>query len=785
MKKNWMYSALVAVVLSGSHSLWGQTPVVLGDYVFTAAEDMAANYPITGNFTSVVNGSNEGYGFGNLSVHTVGQSFFGVSENLVSGFPAFIFANQADLFGTASNGMISRSFSELKTGDIIMLNCQLSLFPGAGAQIRVKLLNASNQSVFELRYDDGMNTNKWRVFDGSVETEGESISTDLKTFEFTYNGSDSYSYSFGTDSGTVTTLLDVSTITSIEIYTQNLGQLVYFGFNNLKIESKHTVGLSTDGSSSDFVLNTATTADQTVTAPLFEIRNGSTLTVPATGSLQIDGELQHDGALLLESVSDDFSSFMFGNSGSLDAASTGTVTYKRHVNGIPANDLLASPVGAIDFDGTGGFADLNTGVLPENGNLRLFGPYNTGTNAFTNWDITNATTISSGVGYRASARTAAGAPTPVLSFNGGLDHIDDDIPVALAYGSDVFNWNLIGNPYPSYLDIATFLGSLDESTDNVSQLDSEYQAIYGYKQTASTQSGTDKWEIVNLATIIGEDPITSIAPGQGFFVRSANPLQGPAKSITFTPAMQTKTGGDDFMVGRSAAQTHAGSLKLKLENGSGNVSHTRFYFLNNATDGLDPGYDAGLFLNALPDYGLYSLLPVDNQGVPLGVQSLHPDSFTNAVIPLGVEATAGMQLTFSIANSTLPENVDVFLHDTHTQTHYNLKQHNYVVTVHNNSTGAGRFYLNLQQQTLSTANEAYAQLQVRAPKGIGTVLVTGQVNEALQLELFDITGRSVLKQTLQTGLIQQEIRTDNLATGAFIARLSGSEGSKSFKLIIN
>jgi hypothetical protein len=791
---NYTLIALLSIGLGQSINAQTPVPVVLGDYVFTAAEDTGGNYTSM-TFSA---GVNLGYGWLN-GWSSSGTGVYGSAVGFTPVGTGFIITSNHDDNDTiiTNSSTLSRTFlSQLKSGDRVI--CDVFFYDIRPTGLVNIIFKNGDNPLIKIQYVGGADSGSWRFYEGVNNQEViPDNSAYLSVFRFqptTINfikeGNTNYTLMLSTSSGSEMKLMnrvsnvDLSNIDAIEFNSidQSTGQA--FGFNNLKIESKYTVGLSTDGSSSNFILDTATTADQTVTAPLFEIRNSSSLTVPATGSLEVDGVLQNDGALVLESVSDDFSSFMFGNSGSLDPNSTtGTVTYKRHANGLPANDLLASPLGTISFDGAGGFADLNTGILPANGDLRLFGDYTTSSNSFATWDARLPNTITPGKGYLASVSN--NAATDLLSFQGTLDHLDDDFTVNLDYIDSTFNWNLIGNPYPSYLDIDTFLGDPDVATSNVNSLVNGNQAIYGYKQTAENQSGTDKWEIVNLATITEDGAITSIAPGQGFFVRSANPDGGPAKTITFTPAMQTKTGGDDFMLNRSTSQANTGRLKIKLENGSGQISHTRFYFLDTATDGMDAGYDAGLFFNSRPQFGLYSQLLEGYEDLLVGVQALHTNSYTNTVIPLGVEAVAGMQLTFSIADLQLPDNVTVELHDTANQTYTNLKQSDHVLTLNNATTGTGRFYINLQQQTLSTNQNAYDELEVRAPKNTNTLIVSGSINQPVTLTLFDVMGRKVLEHNLKSGLSLQQIPINNIATGAFIARLSGSEGSKSFKLIIN
>jgi hypothetical protein len=65
-----------------------------------------------------------------------------------------------------------------------------------------------------------------------------------------------------------------------------------------------------------------------------------------------------------------------------------------------------------------------------------------------------------------------------------------------------------------------------------------------------------------------------------------------SQTITFTKAMQTITGGNDFVAGKSSASYE---LVLDMYSGAVKVDDTKFYFKEGLTLGLDPGYAAGAF----------------------------------------------------------------------------------------------------------------------------------------------------------------------------------------------
>lgn len=777
MKKNWMYIALVAVVLSGLHSLWGQTPVVLGDYVFTAAEDDGSNYTLS----TFVEGQNLGYGFSNWYSEKIGST--GESLSSTNGY----FFLRADFFqGDEFGGIpdvdaiyrIGRSFESLmKPGDRFMVDLRYGSdsFDDL-SEIYIKL-NSDTVPKIELVFirQSASGANQvWDIYEDGVfnHSTNEILSVlSIFKYEVVYNGNNMYSYKIGNSAFIDRTATsNISAIDGFEIMVKNLSSNRTLAFNNMKIESKHTVGLSTDGSSSDFVLDTATTPNQTVTAPLFEIRDGSSLTVPSNGSLQIDGELQNDGALLLESASNNFSSLQFGDEATIAVSATGTVTYNRHINGFPANDLLASPVGDLSFGALLGDNEnvLLSGSIDGTPGYHLFGAYEVANNTFGSFNATSdaSNSITSGVGYRAGANGSN-----ALAFSNAMSNLQTaDLSRPLVFSTNSRNWNLVGNPYPTYLDMLSLLTA--NATTGVLHEDSV--ALYAY---GGTDSNGMLWDTVTLADL--ETTNQYMAPGQGFFVRAS----ATAGNFNFTTAMQTHTGSDDFISGRAAQEADQFRFKLRLENGQSHFN-TRFFFLDNGTDGLDVGYDASLWRSLPPSFGVYSQLLEDTTGVPMAVQTLHPNRLADGIIPLGVEAAAGMQLRFGLDALVLPDNVSVVLHDMEAQTYTNLRQSDYVVSLNNAASGIGRFYINLEQKTLSNSAQAYSALKVYAAQQTNQLVVTGVLQDAVQLDMFDIAGRHIMAVALQPGMPKQYVPLAKLATGAFVVRLKGSAGERSFKVLI-
>lgn len=754
-------------------SLQAQTPVTLGDYVFIAAEDPSSNY----TESTLSAGANEGVGFTSWSFTNSNGSSGNVYNYLsMPGFFAVKAVKEVDpVFGFEIDGIAAaeRTFkSVMKPGDKVSIDIAF-YYTGSydtSNEIIIKLLSLTNSKI-ELRFkhSDGLN---WSIYDGGslVENTGVPITPNVfQKFEFQYNGNSSYTYKIGNSTyNTHNASSDISQIDALEIYVKNLNGNRLLGYKNLVVESKYTV------EGGDFILNTdpqnGGQADQNLSAtdaPLFEIREGSSLTVPSDGSLQVNGVFQNDGDLILESASNSYSSFVAGSS--ITEGANSSFTYKRHIDtNTNGNDLISSPFGGLTFKD-----DIanQTSVLYNNGTTFLFGPYNTGS-GYQLYTSGTTDAITLGKGYVAGASAA----NALLSFSGTANHIVSNVTETLQIAdanSSIANdhWNLVGNPYPSYLNVGELLGTINE--DAISNTpEFPFYAVYGFNSSTNMDGSPSNWTVWDL-----NNSNNVIAPGQGFFVAAAS----NGATLTFTPSMQRVEGGDDFIAGRSTNQNFAKAV-INLE-AADNTHVTNLYFRDTNALGYDKGYDTAAYDGTIN--GIYSRLADGTGDANLYNQALSYSALSNAVVPLAVNADQGEQLTFSLNDSSqLPDNTDVYLEDTLTSAWTLLNDIDYTFTPTTAINGAGRFYIHFIQNTLSNTDQVYKDISVSAPVDAQHLVVSGNITEGITLELFDMLGKSVLHTALQSHESKQYIPTTQLTKGVYIAQLTGPKGQHQIKLLI-
>ncbi|MEP5255318.1 MAG: T9SS type A sorting domain-containing protein [Winogradskyella arenosi] len=451
-----------------------------------------------------------------------------------------------------------------------------------------------------------------------------------------------------------------------------------------------------------------------------------------------------------------------------DGTIAGDIQYHRYVNSnLLGNDLISAPLSGQTWEN---FLDAaNASALlsnPGSPTAYAFAPFDKTTGAYENFDANSIADLTSGVGYRAATNNGE-----TLTFTGAIpETVTVDITDS---GPDYAKWNLVGNPYPSYINVQAFLShEVGVGVSNLDLLLDETAAIYGYNGNAS-----GSWTIYNLSNTTAS---TVIAPGQGFYV-AAEASQVPNYNLEFTKAMQTTGSADDFIAGRTETLQY---LKLGLNSNSNNA-HTEFYFNANATLGLDKGYDATLWGTAAPAFSLYSHLVEDNVGKPIALQSLNSMDLAELSIPLGVNASQGEQITFKIEDTTLPLSANIYLDDVVANTSTLLTENDYIITPSANLLGTGRFFLRISEDALSSDDTNFETINMYYSKPTKSLIVAGQLQENTYIDIYDMQGRKVLSSALKASLLENQIPLTACRPGVYVVNLKNKTEQKSQKIIIN
>ncbi len=461
------------------------------------------------------------------------------------------------------------------------------------------------------------------------------------------------------------------------------------------------------------------------------------------------------------------------------ASILGNITYNRYTNvigtsGVPGgNDLVSAPLISADpgFDNflTFGEGSPNSTILPTNGTFYAWAPFDNLISQYTNFSVNSTNALISGKGYRAATNTGQ-----TLTFNGAVETGSPSMTITYPEGGT--NWNLIGNPYPSYIKSNGTDSFLNSS--NIAALDDEAIAIYGYNSGTMSGPGTiGNFTIINALT----NSEVNIAPGQGFFV-AHDPDNNTPTTVTFNPEMATVTGTDDFIINnRNSNETFM--LRLRVSNSNSDFA-TEIYFTENASQGLDPGYDAAVMSAFASPLMVYSHLVDSNQGRNMAIQALALTDLNDVTIPIGVEAVQGQQLTFSIDSSTLPLGTQVFFDDNHENTSTLLNTNEYSIVTTTVLDGTGRFFLRFSNNVLSNMETDFQSLNIIVSQQTSELIINGNLPKNTKSKLLDLQGRNVYTFEISPDKNQQRIDVSHLSTGIYILKISNTNSNLSKKIIL-
>jgi hypothetical protein len=523
-----------------------------------------------------------------------------------------------------------------------------------------------------------------------------------------------------------------------------------------------TLNLNTDSAA-----NSPSIATDVSTSSL-TVDTGVSLTISKTGSLQTTGDFTNNGIVTLNSDNNEFSSIVVG--GSIIGSGSNDITYNRYVNTVGTDsstlewDLIGSPVSGQSIDS---FITANAGVLASGGgsgsDQYAIGVYDNATDNWTNYTAaTVAGDFTLGQGYQMA--TVSGAS---LAFKGGI--VTSQTQSVINNDVSGRRWNLVSNPFPSYIH----LNDNNDATNNFlfvnsSVIDANYAAVYGYDA-----DGTG-YTIYNNANT---SPSDMIAPGQGFFIAAES---SSATNISFTKAMRTTSGGDDFATQR-LAQSDWSSFYLRLYEDESFASETQFYFEDGLSLGLDLRYDAG----AMGENDLMSRLVDEDQGIGMAINAMGND-FDDTRVPLVMSRDAGVEFSISLEDSNIPEDINIYLEDTLLETYTDLRSGDFTLTPDSDLSDMGRFYIIIGDARLGGDDLEASYISIYKAASDDFVTIEGLLNvEIANVQLFNIIGQEILNTTLQSNQSTQKVPTVGLTKGVYILRLEADSSVISKKIIIN
>ena len=417
---------------------------------------------------------------------------------------------------------------------------------------------------------------------------------------------------------------------------------------------------------------------------------------------------------------------------SLIASNTfsGAITYNRN---LATNNwyTVSSPVVNETYDNA--YVTAN-GIASGANNNKAIATYVTNGDSWDYMQAGETATFASGTGYSVK-RTNAGD----ISFTGTMKVNNTTIALTTAGNG----YNLIGNPYPSYINSADIL------TNNTDVLAA--QTIWVWNQATSTY----------VAKVTGQ--AFKIAPGQGFIVKS----DGSAGNVVINESYQSHQTTDTFL----RTEVRPG-ISLTLTDNS--ISRqTQIYYIDGTTAGYDNGYDGQMFGGVANEFAIYTHLVSKSDGDDYAIQSLPNNNYENMIVPVGINAVSGKTITITAAAENLPEEINIYLEDKDNDSFTLLDAAaNYSTTLENNLSGIGRFYLHTSTAALSANDFATNNnISIYSSSKENLRIAGIQNGKKAKLQLYNVLGKEILRTSFEGNGVNN-VSLPTLNTGVYIVKIA-------------
>jgi hypothetical protein len=504
---------------------------------------------------------------------------------------------------------------------------------------------------------------------------------------------------------------------------------------NLTISSNLTFG----GTGRSFVVDGNVTTNNGTT-----FTNNGTITINAGKSFTANGTLTNNSSIQLLSNSSGTATLI--TNGTVDGTG-GNFTVNQYLT-TGRNWYISNP--------------MSTAVSPTvtSGNITLNGYDETTVNdGAGTWAVTS-NPLAVGKGYVASVSTDGN-----ITFTGTPNTGNTNISLSSRTGTaNKAGFNLIGNPFPSYLDWTAVCNySLDGglTKPNLEKLRSN-TLWYRTKKLNQQSQFVYQFQTVNGDGIsVPNDGNAIIPPMQAFWVRA---VAGVSNPIVVTNAMRAHAPVSDKLLKAPAAKNASRTLvRLQVSNGV-NTDEAVIYVSENALNELD-SYDAPKMSNGssnIPE--IYTTLNSERMVIN-ALNSIPKDT------PIALGFVPGTATSFSIkANeiSNMPSDLKVILKDNVTLAETDLTDGVSAYTFNPEASSNDRFSVIFRSAGVSTsvekATKLNAQVFVNANNQI-TIIAP----EKSKYSIYNAMG-----QLIENGIINTKHETLNtkLNTGVYVVKVN-------------
>ena len=337
-------------------------------------------------------------------------------------------------------------------------------------------------------------------------------------------------------------------------------------------------------------------------------------------------------------------------------------------------------------------------------------------------------------------------------------------------------FNLVGNPFPSYLNARTVVNSSANLEKSVWYRTQKKNTVTYYFDTYNTAGNLGTNNSLNNSFVVG-----TVAPMQAFWVRVA-PGQSSA-TLNFSNSYRTHA-NDTTNLLKSKTLNAVGQQLLRLEVSNGiNSDEAIIYFNPNASNGYD-SYDSQKMSNnsaAVPE--IYLIAGAEQLAID-GLNSVPYDT----ELPLGFTTTTTQNSSFSLKVSqfsSFDSSTQVYLKDYQsvdpTQLINLTDGTNYTFNSDAVNT-TGRFALIFKSTSISTGINPDSNTNVWLSLNGNNQLVVNNASAETQIGVYNELGQKLLSQSMKSTIKTLDTQ---FAPGVYLVTITNAGKTIKKKIIID
>jgi len=482
----------------------------------------------------------------------------------------------------------------------------------------------------------------------------------------------------------------------------------------------------------------------TANAHNLTINSSATLIVNTGTTLYVDNILTTTGNLTINN-----NGALLQSVATVNNTNTGNVTVIKNTNPLYRLDytMWSSPVSGLTL---GNFS-------PETSPVRFY-EYKYGADPVTGIEsesyfaVDPSTTFAPAKSYlvrmpNTSAVEGYNTGETAIPFNANFAGTPNNGTITTALSTSGNKYTAIGNPYASPINVADFFNQNAGNIDTTS-------GIYMWRKKNDNSAST--YATLNLTTFVenkatggGEDqkPFFTgnsnswiLSAGQGFLVRSADGVATPVATFNNSMRRPAPESGNQPIL--KPGTMPASRFWLNLTNNNGAFSQIAVAYMDNATEGLDYGYDAAQLASG-ESASLYSIVA----NAKLAIQA-RPAFNATDVVPVGFVANNAGNYTLELdhADGLFTSNQEIFVKDNLLNTVHNIKEGNYTFTTEKGAF-ANRFEIVYSKSTLDINNPELDANTVIVYKQGNTININSASALINNVAVYDVRGARLYNAT--------------------------------------